>query len=268
MDTVTVAQLSDTHIGPPGYRCAGRVDTAGFLRAAVDHVNGLDPAPNAVLVTGDLVDAGGREPYRVLRGLLEALVVPWYLLPGNHDDRDALRDEFPDLPPGPRMQRVIDIGAVRAVLLDTVVPGSPAGRLGEEQLAWLDVTLGAAPLRPTIVALHHPPFDTGIAHMDAMGLEDGAALGAVIARHPQVACVIAGHLHRPIATRWHGTVAMTAPSVAHQVMLELGPDGPARFVFEPPAILLHRWSESGGMVTHVSYVGDYDGPYRFDGQPA
>jgi len=138
-----------------------------------------------------------------------------------------------------------------------------------------DLDLASAPeLKWTLVEL----FDKGyrqyvidlseLTHMDSMGLEDGAALGDVIERHSHVACVIAGHLHRPIATRWHGTIAMTAPSVAHQVMLDLRPDRLARFVFEPPAILLHRWSAAGGMVSHVSYVGDYEGPYWFDGQPA
>jgi 3',5'-cyclic AMP phosphodiesterase CpdA len=256
-DSVVIAQMSDTHIGEPGYRCAGVVDTAALLEQAVEHVNRLDP--DIVLVTGDLVDSGGVGEYAHLRSLLARLDAPVHLLPGNHDDREAMRSAFP------RFQRVVEAGPVLLILLDDVIPGSPCGRLGDEQLAWLDLTLAADPRRPTVVALHHPPFLTGIAHMDAMGLEDAAAFGQVIERHPHVERVVCGHLHRPIVTRWCGTLALTAPSVAHQVALDLGPDGPARFVFEPPAVLLHRWSD-GGLVTHVSYVGAYDGPYRFDGQ--
>jgi 3',5'-cyclic-AMP phosphodiesterase len=262
-DAVVIAQMSDTHIGEPGYRCAGIVDTARLFEQAVEHVNRLDP--DLVLVTGDLVDGGGVGQYAHFGALLAPLRAPVHLLPGNHDDREALWAAFPKLSTGPSLEQVFDAGPVRLILLDDVIPDSPCGRIGEVQLGWLDLTLAADPRRPTVIALHHPPFVTGIAHMDTMGLEDAAAFGEVIERHPHVERIVCGHLHRPIVTRWCGTVVVTAPSVAHQIALDLGPEGPARFIFEPPAVLVHRWSD-GELVTHVSYVGSYEGPYTFDGK--
>ncbi len=156
--------------------------------------------------------------------------------------------------------------AVRLVALDTLVPGKPHGEVGAAQLAWLDATLGAAPARPTVVFLHHPPFATGIGHMDAMGLVDADALGAVIARHPQVERLACGHLHRVIQARWAGTVAVTAPGTSHSVALSLGPGDPSRWVAEPPGALLHLWQDGVGLVTHVSYIGDYGGLRKF-GEP-
>ena len=108
------------------------------------------------------------------------------------------------------------------------------------------------------MALHHPPFVTGISHMDAMGLDEAAArgLGAIVERHPQVERVQAGHLHRSILCRWHGTIAATAPSVAHAVALDLN-DEPAAWSLEPPGFLLHRWTPETGLVTHLVPIGDY-----------
>ncbi|MDH7480280.1 MAG: hypothetical protein QHH02_09735, partial [Syntrophomonadaceae bacterium] len=76
------------------------------------------------------------------------------------------------------------------------------------RLRWLDETLAQAPDTPTLMAMHHPPFQTGIAHMDAMGLrEGGEALAEVLGRHPQVRRIVCGHLHRSIV----GTFGITYP---------------------------------------------------------
>lgn len=232
--------------------------------SAIRHVNALDPQPDLVLFTGDLVDSGQAEQYDQLRVLLGELVAPYRLIPGNHDDREVVREAFfGERPADERLNAVVDLDPLQVILLDDVLPGSPSGELGPDQLAWLDETLAGVPGKPAVVALHHPPFRTAIEHMDRMGLVDAAAFEAVVRRHPQIEAVICGHLHRPITTRWAGTIAVTAPSVAHQVSLDLGPEAPATFTLEPPAILLHHWSSAGGLVSHLSYVGHYDGPYRF-----
>jgi 3',5'-cyclic AMP phosphodiesterase CpdA len=264
-----IAQLSDLHLCGPGRLFAGHVDTAAMAAKAVEHVNGLDPEPDLVLITGDLVESGKPEQYDQLKALLKALRPPVRLIPGNHDDREMARELlYPERQPGDRVCDVVEIGApgtgtgagkgLRLVLLDDVIPGSPCGELGEEQLAWLDRALATEPHRPTVIAVHHPPFETGILHMDAMGLLDADAFETVVRRHAQVEAVLCGHLHRPIAKRWAGTIALTAPSVAHQVTLDLGPESPMTFKLEPPAILLHRWSEAAGLVSHLSYVASHE----------
>jgi hypothetical protein len=145
---------------------------------------------------------------------------------------------------------------VRLIGLDSLIPGEAAGRLGPEQLAWLDGELGGAPERPTLVALHHPPFRTGIDHMDAMMLTDGEALAEVVGRHPQVARVLCGHVHRSVQCRFAGTVCQIGPGAAHAVQLTLG-GAPARWVLEPPAMLLHEWRDAGGLVSHLDFIGDF-----------
>src|SRR5271154_5481502 len=90
------AQISDMHIKPPGELLYKRIDTAGFLERAVAHVNALDPRPDVVLATGDLVDSGTVEESVLLGQLLAPLAMPVHLIPGNHDARDALRAVFAD----------------------------------------------------------------------------------------------------------------------------------------------------------------------------
>jgi Icc protein len=152
---------------------------------------------------------------------------------------------------------------VRLVMLDTLVTGAAHGELRSGQLAWLDRTLAAVPGKPTIVAMHHPPFGCGIAHVDRINLRDADRFAAVIARHTQVRRIICGHHHRPIFAQVAHAIASVAPSVAHQIELSLSPDDRPAFNFEPPAFHLHRWTEADGIVTHMAYVEAFPGPYRF-----
>ena len=264
-----LAQLSDPHIRLPGQLAYRRVDTSAFLADAVRSLQRLRQPPDAVVMTGDLTDFGRPDEYAQLRRLLEPLACPVYLMPGNHDDGEQLRRSFPEHAylrqhPGGRVCYAVDLGGLRLVALDTTVAKSSYGEVHDDQLRWLDTELKAAPTTPTIVALHHPPFVTRIGHMDDIGLVHGArALEAVVARHPQVERVIAGHLHRSIQVRWGGTIAMTAPAPAHQVALDLAPDAPSEFMMEPPGFLLHAWSPGSPVVTHLGFCGRFDGPYPF-----
>lgn len=259
-----VAQLSDTHIVPPDRRLYGRVDTGGFLARAVADINQLVPLPAVTLVTGDLVDTGDPAEYDHLRALLAPLRMPVFVIPGNHDARAPLRRAFAGdgyLPSGDRLHYAIDDFAVRLVALDTLIPGDHRGALDGDQLAWLDRTLAAAPERPTILFMHHPPFPTGIAHMDRFGLQQADDLAAIVARHAQIERILCGHLHRAIDRRFAGTVAGTAPSTAHQIRLDLAAEAPLRFMFEPPGYQLHLWQEGCGLVSHTAVIGAWDGPY-------
>lgn len=261
-----IAHISDTHITPEGRLAYRRVDTAAYLARAVQHLLALSPLPDAVLATGDLVDAGRPDEYEHLRALLAPLPMPVYLIPGNHDDRGALAAAFADhryLPREGFQHYVLEQYPVRLIALDTLLPGQAGGLMCEARLQWLDARLREAPSRPTMVVMHHPPFVTGIAFMDAHGLANAEGMRKVIQRHPQVERIVCGHLHRPIQRRWAGTVVLTAPSTAHQVTLNLHPGASSGFIMEPPACLLHVWSEAMGLVTHTSYIGDFGGPQPF-----
>lgn len=268
-----IAQISDAHVGAPGTLFYDRFDTPAALKRAIDALNRLDPRPDVVLFTGDLGDKGTADEYAHIRRLLSALDMPLFVIPGNHDNREAMLEAFRDAPylaaSRDFFHYAVDDYPVRLIGLDTVNADEfGAGDMCEARLDWLDRTLAAEPDRPTVVFMHHPPFDTGIAHMDRIKCANGEAFAAVVARHPQVERVLCGHVHRPIQMRLGGTIAQIAPSVAHQVPLDLRPDGPSAFIFEPPAFMLHHWQEGRGIVSHTHYVGDFGQPISFrTGEP-
>ncbi|KND55478.1 3',5'-cyclic-nucleotide phosphodiesterase [Candidatus Paraburkholderia kirkii] len=264
-----LAQITDLHVTLPGTLAYGRVDTAAYLARAIDALNALDPRPDAVLVTGDLVDAGGIDEYRHLRALLDRLAMLWRVLVGNHDDRGNLHAVFGDRPKlagdGAFVQYAYDVGEVRVIALDTLDPGSPAGRLCAARLAWLEAQLEASRERPVVIGMHHPPFACGIGFMDDIRLatDDSRALEALLRRHPNVERVVCGHVHRAISARFGGTIAWCAPSTAHQVALQLTPGAADAFVMEPPAFGLHLWRADLGLVTHCVSVEQGGGPQPF-----
>lgn len=263
------AQISDLHIKRPGKLAYRRVDTAQYLAACVARLNQLDPRPDFVILTGDLVDFGAREEYDHLRSLLDPLEIPYYLVMGNHDGRDALREVFPEHTylgaPGEFVQYALNLGPLRIVALDTQDPPNGGGKLCAVRRQWLADTLAQDTRTPTVVAMHHPPFLCGIEHMDVQALDrhDAAELATIVRGVDNVERIICGHVHRPIHTRFAGTIASVCPSPAHQVALDLRAGGPSAWVLDPPAFQLHRYTPQSGLVSHLAFVDDAGGAHPF-----
>ncbi|GAB7541116.1 phosphodiesterase [Cupriavidus sp. CuC1] len=268
--TYLLAHITDLHIKAGGKLSYRMVDTAGALRRCIASLLAAPQRPDSVVITGDLVDFGTEEEYRFLRGILEDLPMPVRLLPGNHDHRATLRRVFADHDylfangdGDAPIHYSVAAGPLRLVAFDCTVPGKPGGQVDPAALPWLEATLAAEPGRPTLLMLHHPPFHTGIGHMDQQGLAGAALLEAVVRRHPTVERVLCGHLHRHITHRFGGTIAMTAPSPAHQVTLDLDPQAASRFRMEPPGYLLHQWQPAHGLVSHAAVIGDFGADHPF-----
>jgi 3',5'-cyclic AMP phosphodiesterase CpdA len=255
-----IAQISDTHISLPGAEVEARFATAAHLAQAVDCLNSLPTPPDLAILTGDCVEGGTEAEYERFREIVRPLAMPLYVVPGNHDNRELMLRLFGpqgEHPLAGYVQYAVEAGPVRLLALDTHWPGEPGGRLAPEQLAWLEARLAEAPDRPAIIFQHHPPFATGNAALDGMGLLDAEALGAVVARYPNVARILAGHIHCPMQRVVGGALALTCPATAQQAYLDAGQPERLSVVLEPPACLVHAWVDGAGVVTHTRYIGDY-----------
>jgi 3',5'-cyclic-AMP phosphodiesterase len=256
-----IAQITDLHVAAEGALVVGKVDSRATLATAVARLNELHPRPDLVVITGDLVNGPKPGEYEALGPLLAPLTLPWCAIPGNHDDRAGLRRLCagqPWLPAdGPFFQYMIDHLPVRIIALDTLVPGEVPGLLCDQRLDWLADRLAEAPGQPTVLLMHHPPYEIGMGFMDKLRCFGVGRLAELVERHPTIERILCGHAHRETTLRWHGTLASTVPSIAFQFALQLNPVADALWTPEPPAIALHFWREGSGMVSHIQPIGDF-----------
>ncbi|MBL6929361.1 MAG: phosphodiesterase [Rhodospirillales bacterium] len=262
-----LAQITDPHVKANRQLAYGRVDTAALLDSAIQHINAFTPSIDAVIVSGDLTDRGRVEEFAAIRPILDGLAMPWYVVPGNHDQRENFIKAFADhdylADCADFVQYAVEGYPLRLVGLDTSVAGQPHGFLSRDRLTWLDRCLQDEPRKPTLLFMHHPPFITGIGHMDVQNLLNAQDLFEILDRHAQVRHVACGHVHRASETCINGIALSIAPNSAHAVTLDMEPDGPSTFTMDPPAVRLLRYGDDGNVVTHLSFIGTFDGPHPF-----
>ena len=248
-----LAQLSDPHIGADWFDD----QSVPRLTAAVESLRAMRPEPDAVLLTGDIADHATDGEYAQVRQLIAPLGAPVYALPGNHDDRGALRGNFdiPGVADEPARYSV-DLGPLRLVLLDSTVPGLDSGAFEGDQLAWLDAELAKAPDQLTLIAMHHPPIAIGAPPWDEIGLaeHDRRGLGAVFERHPQVRRIVCGHFHSTIAGELAGRGVLVVPSTYVQTRLNFETEE-LDLTSEELGFAVHAVVD-GALVSHVKTLGD------------
>ena len=228
-----IAQLSDVHIGGPNAGSGER------LSAAVDEINRMTRQPDLVLLTGDVTHSASAAEWAECKHRLAALTAPWTAIPGNHDRGIA---ELAG-------HRTLDVGPLRLMLLDT-----SSDEFTAEDETWLDDALADEPDRPTIVAVHQPPFETGIWWMDCIGLRGAERLEAVVRRHGQVVKVLSGHVHRAIQSNWGTCSLWVGPSTSVTIAVDLDPAHPPAQSAEPAMFSLHAYT-AAGLVSHLVPIG-------------
>jgi len=261
-----IAQISDLHIPKPGSKTYGIAPMAENLAECITHLNQLSPQPDIVLVTGDISSTGTFTELNYAATLLAQLQMPFYVIPGNHDDRQLLWDAFNgEACPCEKnsfIQYVIDQHELRLIALDSTIPRESGGEICEQRVKWLDKCLAEDNSKPTIIFMHHPPIKCGVQETDLDGFIGSQQLGKVIEKYNNIEAVVCGHIHRPAHSRWHGTVVSTAPSMGMQEVLDLNLETEA-FVLEAPAYQLHYWTSEQTLITHTEYLHDCSGPYLF-----
>lgn len=255
-----IAQVSDVHLGfaPGGRDEPNRRRLDAVLKALGD----TRPAPDLVVMTGDLTEHGDVASYRALRDAIEGFGRPVHLMLGNHDVRAGFAEVWPGLLVDGFLHYVVDTPALRLIVLDTLEEGRHGGAFCASRAAWLDARLAEAPDRKTLVLLHHPPVPVGIDWIDCGADEPWIRrLGTVLAGQKQVVGILAGHIHRAIAATWRGLPVAIAPSSAPALSLDLTPidpvhpDGRAMIADAAPGYALHRW-DGERLVTHFASAAE------------
>jgi len=218
-----IGHLTDLHMVAEGQRLGKVLDVNALVRRAVETINAEPVPPAFVVVTGDLTHSGTREETVQARLALDALAMPYFAMPGGHDDpeifsevfgRHAWRDDGSG-----DIRYVVDDYSVRLVVADTTAGKGRKPEFGAERCAWLEEVLAAAPDSPTLLAIHHPPFQCRIpvaTYVEDFTVSWADGLRDVVRRHPQIQTVICGHVHRATHVRWAGTMASIGPSTSVQ----------------------------------------------------
>jgi 3',5'-cyclic-AMP phosphodiesterase len=195
----TIAHLSDPHLLAGGALQYGHVDTEARLTAALERLGRLDPAPQALVLTGDLADKAEPKAYLRLRELVETTAevigaqVIWVM--GNHDERAAYSRNLFDVESEEPQDRVHEVAGLRIVSLDTTVPGWHHGELRASQLDWLADVLATPAPHGTVLAMHHPPIPVPMMRIaEIIELRDQQPLADLVAGS-DVRAIIGGHFH-------------------------------------------------------------------------
>ena len=262
IDGILVAQVTDLHIGFD--RDNPHELNVRRLNLVIDHLNAMRPKPSLLLVTGDLVEwPDDTDAYRHMVALIGRWGGPVLWAIGNHDSREEFRAVLPDVPADEHgfIQYEIDHGGVRWIVLDTLDAGRHGGMICEARAAWLKKRLRERKDVPTVIILHHPPVDTGIDWMSALGCELWVRrFEEVVRPAKQVVGMVAGHVHRPIATTFAGKPLAVCSSTAPWLALDLEdidpshPDGRPLIVGDAPAYALHYWNGQR-LLTHFDVAG-------------
>ncbi len=264
-----IAQISDLHIGFD----SPTADDANLHRLdeVLAQLKAMSRRPDLLLVSGDLVEHGDEASYRLLGDRLAQCPFPSHLMLGNHDVRAGFRQAFPDAGDADGfLQYVIEDPSLRMIVLDTLEEGRHAGGFCEVRATWLADRLDEEPDLPTLIALHHPPFESGIEWMTTDPAEPWVArLRLALAGRRNIVAMLSGHLHRPVAASLDGMPAIVAPATAMPLALTLDPmdldhpDGRPLVTEGPPSYALHRWQD-GSFITHFATAGDADSVVRYD----
>jgi len=249
MSVVRLTHLTDPHLYGSESELLRGIATLPALEATLANVRQHDWPPDAMLVTGDIVqdDPAG---YAHFRRLFGALQVPVLCLPGNHDEPEAMRRELncePFVVGG-----AVDLGLWRIVLLDSTIAGSAAGRLSADSLAALESALAAAPQRHALVCLHHHPVPMASRWLDRVGLQNADEFLDIIDRHPNVRGIVWGHVHQSYDGLRNGVRLLATPSTCAQFLPhseQFAVDG------RPPAYRTLELKADGSIVTDLVWIG-------------
>jgi 3',5'-cyclic AMP phosphodiesterase CpdA len=219
--THVIAHVSDTHLLAGDARQYGAIDTVDRFGAVIERLGRIDPAPQALVFTGDLTDLGEPAAYRMLREMLEPLAerigaqIVWCM--GNHDERAAYSRELFGEESDGTQDRVYDVAGLRIVSLDTSVPGWHHGEVRDDQLGWLREVLATPAAHGTILALHHPPIPSPLVPAaEIIELHDTPRLAEVL-HGSDVRAILGGHYHFTSHSTFAGIPVSVAAATCYTV---------------------------------------------------
>jgi 3',5'-cyclic-AMP phosphodiesterase len=250
-----IAQISDTHIALDTPDSDRRI--RDFERTIAD-INALDPGPDVIVHTGDIVHNGRQDEYARAAAILAKARAPVYVMVGNKDDRVNLRAAFSAggylAPVSDFIDYAIEGCPVRLIAVDTLSTNSNKGAFCPVRERRLIDLIDAETTKPIAVFAHHPPFEVSVGPnpLNFETPEMMERLRSALQHSGRVAAVFSGHVHRGTAGHVGTITATVMPSIA--TTLRKG-EYPAHMT-QRPVYHIHRFDPVWGFATETKIVGD------------
>lgn len=211
---ISILQLTDLHIKKsPEDKMMG-IATEHYFHACLDQAFAQNRQFDLILLTGDLAQDCCPEVYRRILNSIESYRTPCVCLPGNHDDYALMRQLLNS--DTVNCNRQVLLGSWQLICLNSQIIGSPAGRLAQQELNFLENCLSANPDRHALIAVHHHCLPTQSPWMDTMIIENSDAFMAIVDKYPQVQAITCGHIHQPMDTNRGKVRVLGTPSTCFQ----------------------------------------------------
>jgi len=250
---VLIAQISDTHLALDTPDAARRT---GDLERTISDINALDPLPDVIVHTGDVVHNGRADEYETVTKILSKARPPVYAIVGNKDNRNAFQTAFSSedylSSKSPFVTYAIDEYPLRLVMLDTLDTQSNKGDFCIKRAELLASMLQTHSDKPTAVFAHHPPFEILVGPEPwNFGTEEAMArLCNGLEKSDQIVGLFCGHVHRA-TTGWVGKIPATViPSIATTLRWGDYPEP----IQTRPIYYLHHYDATWGFSTTARIV--------------
>ena len=206
-----IIQITDTHLMDQASSTFVKMNPEQSFHAVIEDILKNYQDIDAIIHTGDLAQVAKPETYARYQQYMQSLNIPFYQIPGNHDNAVY----FPFLTPEP-MPGVLSFGNWRVILLNSAVPGKVDGWIQPEQLQHLRELLDETKQNDVIVACHHHPLDMQSHWIDQHKLKNSDELKNVLVEYSQIRAVICGHVHQDSLNIWNQIQFLSTPSTSVQ----------------------------------------------------
>jgi Icc protein len=192
---LTFVQISDSHIG---FNKPANPDVSGTLQATVDKINALVHEPEFVIHTGDLSHTAKPAEFDTMDQILKgAKPKQIHLVPGEHDvavdDSKQYLERYGKGTQG-RGWYCFDQKGVHFVGLVNVGTLEGLGKLGDDQLEWLERDLKARSASTPVVVFAHIPLWSVYPEW-GWGTQDSEQALSYLKKFGSVT-VLNGHIHQ------------------------------------------------------------------------
>lgn len=219
------AQLSDVHFytgsNNTTYKMIG--ESPKLLDDAISQINAI-PNVSFVMFTGDLIDKPFEKELSAFLPHTEKLNAPWYFAFGNHD---TMYGGY--LTPKVYMELVnkynknykfeksyysfVPQNGYKVIVLDSIIRDrlTANGRIGDEQLAWLDNELANSKNDTVLIFMHVPilePYNS-----PNHRLLDADKVEAIFSKYKNPIAVFQGHYHGAKITQKGNVLYVSCPAL-------------------------------------------------------